>query len=197
MAKLLYQGHGSFRLISSFGTVIFIDPFMGEGYDVTADAAISSHEHPDHAAFDIITLKDSGKIYRSSDFLHNGIYEAIDISDVKVSAVPACNANHPIDKCVGFLIEVDSVKLYIAGDTSKTDYMQTNLSKEALDYAFLPCDGMYNMGTAEASECALIIGAKHSTPIHMAPGKLFDEDVAAAFEAKGKLVMIPSEEIDL
>ena len=31
--------------------VVFIDPFMGEGYDVPADAAISSHDHPDHCAF--------------------------------------------------------------------------------------------------------------------------------------------------
>ena len=31
MAKLLYQGHGSMRLISEGGTVVYIDPFAGEG----------------------------------------------------------------------------------------------------------------------------------------------------------------------
>lgn len=37
MAKLLYQGHGSLRLITDSGKVIYIDPFAGEGYDVPAD----------------------------------------------------------------------------------------------------------------------------------------------------------------
>ena len=37
MAKLLYQGHGSMRLISEGGTVVYIDPFAGEGYDRPAD----------------------------------------------------------------------------------------------------------------------------------------------------------------
>ena len=197
MAKLFYNGHGSFRLTSASGVVVFIDPFMGEGYDVPADAAISSHDHPDHCAFNLITLKDGGKIYKSEDFLHDGVYETFTVGDIKISAVPACNKNHPIDKCVGFVITVDGKKIYIAADTSKTEYMETNLSKEALDYAFLPCDGMFNMDTAEASECAKIIGAKVSVPMHMAPGKLFDEDVAAKFIAEGKLVVKPSEEIEL
>ena len=37
MAEILYQGHGSFRLTTSEGSVIYIDPYAGEGYDRPAD----------------------------------------------------------------------------------------------------------------------------------------------------------------
>ena len=33
MAKLLYQGHGSYRITTGEGKVIYVDPFAGEGYD--------------------------------------------------------------------------------------------------------------------------------------------------------------------
>ena len=33
MPKLLYQGHGSFRLTADDGRVIYVDPYAGEGYD--------------------------------------------------------------------------------------------------------------------------------------------------------------------
>ena len=48
MADFLYQGHGSFRLVSDAGCVIYIDPFAGEGYDLPADLVLVSHEHGDH-----------------------------------------------------------------------------------------------------------------------------------------------------
>ena len=37
MAKLLYQGHGSFRLVSEKGTVVYVDPYVCLLY--TSDAA--------------------------------------------------------------------------------------------------------------------------------------------------------------
>ena len=41
MAKLLWQGHGSFRLRASDGTVVYIDPYAGEGYSLPADGILS------------------------------------------------------------------------------------------------------------------------------------------------------------
>jgi len=37
MAKLLFQGHGSFRITADDGRVIYVDPYAGEGYDLPAD----------------------------------------------------------------------------------------------------------------------------------------------------------------
>lgn len=53
MAKLLYQGHGSLRLISEAGMVIYIDPFIGEGYDIPADLILVTHQHHDHNQIDL------------------------------------------------------------------------------------------------------------------------------------------------
>ena len=52
MAELLYQGHGSLRLTTAAGTVVYIDPFMGDGYDVPADLVLVTHQHYDHRSID-------------------------------------------------------------------------------------------------------------------------------------------------
>ena len=48
MAKLYYQGHGSFRLTSQNGTVLYVDPYAGDGYLLPADYILVTHEHGDH-----------------------------------------------------------------------------------------------------------------------------------------------------
>ncbi len=196
MAKLLYQGHGSFRLESAAGTALYIDPFAGSGYDRPADGVLVSHEHPDHNRVELVTLKDGGRVWRAADLLQRGRYGQCEIGDIVVIAVPAYNQNHDRDACVGFMVGADGKVLYFAGDTSTTDSMPA-MRLDKLDYAFLPCDGIYNMDVKEASACAETIHAKHSVPVHMAPGALFDEQVAAAFTGPGKLVLHPGEEIEL
>ena len=35
--RLLYQGHGSLRIVTGEGKVIYVDPYAGDGYDLPAD----------------------------------------------------------------------------------------------------------------------------------------------------------------
>ena len=44
-ARLLYQGHGSLRIVAAKGKVIYIDPYAGKGYDLPADLILVSHGH--------------------------------------------------------------------------------------------------------------------------------------------------------
>ena len=60
-----------------------------------------------------------------------------------------------------------------------------------------PCDGVYNMDVNEASQCARLVGARHSIPVHMKPGALYDEAMAQRFDVPGRLLVKPGETITL
>ena len=196
VAKLLYQGHGSFRITAKDGTVMYVDPYVGEGYDVPADIILVTHQHPDHNQVSLVTQKDNCTLITEAEALKDGKYNSFNIGGVNIEAVLAGNQNHDPKACVGYMITVDGILIYAAGDTSKTDEMARYPDRK-IDYALLPCDGFYNMGLEEAAECAKLIGAKHNIPIHMAPGALFDKDKAEQWTAPNKLIVEAGETITL
>ncbi|MBP5092123.1 MAG: MBL fold metallo-hydrolase [Bacilli bacterium] len=196
MAKLLYQGHASFRLTTAEGKVIYIDPFAGVGYDKKADMILITHEHYDHNAVDIVNKDERTIQIRSSDALIGGVYYSFDYFGCHIQAVPAYNDHHNREECVGYLIDVEGVRLYFAGDTSTTDYMET-LGKMDIDYAFLPIDGIYNMGPEEATRCAEIINPKHMVPVHSNPSMLQDMKQTMKVTYERAMLVRPNEEIDL
>lgn len=196
MAKLLYQGHGSCRLITDDGVVVYIDPYAGEGYDVQADIILVTHQHGDHNQVDIVPRKRRCNIIQNHDAIVDGRYLHFILNGVKIRAVPAYNRNHDKSKCVGYVLETDGIKIYFAGDTSKTEEM-AELSICGIDYAFLPVDGKYNMGLDEAAECSEIINANHTVPYHMLPGGLFSMEIAEQFNGKNKLIICDGEEVKL
>ena len=196
MPKLLYQGHGSFRITADDGRVIYVDPYAGEGYDLPADIILVSHQHRDHNCIDLCKQKQDCTIITNVESLAGGKLNSFDIGGIKVEAVEAYNKNHKSDECVGFIIAVDGIKIYASGDTSKTKQMET-FAGINLDYALFCGDGVYNMNPEEASECAEIIGAKNNVIIHLTPGQLFDRPKAEAWTAQNKLIVSDGEEIEL
>ena len=200
MPKLLYQGHGSFRLTANDGTVIYVDPFAGEGYDVPADVILVSHQHGDHNQVDLVPRKEDCYVCDNRDLQElPGMYMTChhdDGDDITIEGVEAYNKNHKSAECVGFIITLDGVKIYASGDTSMTEQMKT-FADIKLDYAILCGDGVYNMDPEEAAECARIIGAKHNIIIHVKPRALFDREIAEAWDAPNKLIIEPGEEIEL
>lgn len=196
MAKILYQGHGSLRLVSLDGIVVYIDPYAGGGYEVPADIILVTHQHMDHNCIEKPAKKADCTVIQNFDALKRSEYKSFTVKGLTIEAVPAYNKNHSRNTCVGYLVTVDQKLIYFAGDTSQTTEM-ADLAPRKIDYAFFPADGKFNMDEVEASACARIVGARHSTPIHMLPGKLFSEEKAAAFHADGKLIIRPTEEITL
>lgn len=196
MAKLLYQGHGSLRIVTDTGTVIYIDPFAGEGYDLPADLIFVTHGHHDHNVIDKMPHAPGCIIVTEKEALADGRYNSFTFGDVAAFAVEAFNKNHPRSSCVGYVLTVDGKTAYFAGDTSMTDDMQ-KMASLGLDWTFLPIDGIYNMDHTEAEKCAAVIAAKKTVPIHMKPGGLFDEAMAEAFDVPDRVIIRPGETITL
>ena len=206
MAKMLYQGHGSYRFTLDDGTVVYVDPFAGEGYDETADVVLVTHEHFDHNQVEKMPHGNGCEIIRAAD-LHPSPEEYLsrDTHGIRVTAVQAYNKNHPVDECIGMLIELDGITFYASGDTSMTDDMRSGkLAQAGVDYAAFPSDGFYNMDIAEASECAKLVAARHSIPVHMVPmndpsdpAQLFSRERAEAFTCPGRIILEPGQTLDL
>ena len=202
MPKLLYQGHGSFRLTANSGLVIYVDPYAGEGYDVPADIILVTHQHGDHNKIELVPQKKDCCIFTNREALEDGQFhmrmhlDDCDDEDFLVEAVEAYNKNHDPKECVGFIVTLDGIKIYASGDTSKTKQMET-FADMKLDYAILCGDGIYNMDLDEAAKCARLIGAKHNIVVHLKPRALFDRERAELWEAPNKTIVEPGEEIDL
>lgn len=197
MAKLLYQGHGSFRLTSNKGLIIYFDPFAGTGYEKPADLILVTHAHHDHNNISICAKKSNCRIITQAEALAGQKHNSFEVDGIKIEAVEAANKNHDPKECVGYIIEIDGVKIYASGDTSKTESMK-KFAELHLDYAIFPGDGFYNMDIVEAAECAALVKAKNNILIHLGyHGALFDREKAEAWKAPNKLIIEPGQEIIL
>ena len=199
---LLYMGHASIRITTPEDKVIYIDPFAGEGYDQAADLILSTHDHYDHNAMDLIAGRNEDcRVITRKEALADGEHQTFDLGFATVEAVEAGNNQyHSIDECVGYIVTLtDGVSVYVTGDTSTTQQM-AELADRKIDYAFFCCDGVYNMDLDEAAECAKMVKAKHNIPYHMISadsGKFFDQSRAEQFEAPDRMILQDGQEIDL
>jgi len=198
---LLYQGHASLR-ITAGDHVIYIDPYAGSGYDSPADLILITHGHYDHNNPDLIQQKkDSCRTITWTDALQDGTHQSFDLGYVVIDSVEAGNnVNHSTAECVGYVLRfADGPSVYVSGDTSKTDEM-ASLKEKKIDYAFFCCDGVYNMNAEEASECAALVQAEVSIPYHVSPAdpaNSFDMETAERFQAEGRRILKPGEELVL
>lgn len=196
---LLYMGHASIRIVTGEDKVIYIDPYAGEGYDLPADLILVTHDHYDHNALDLIEERnDDCTVITQAEALADRNF---DLSYVSIEAVEAGNnQNHSISECVGYILTFSNgKKVYVSGDTSKTDQM-AELAAQNIDYAFFCCDGVYNMDLEEAAECAELVQAKHNIPYHIVDAENPDHysmERAEEFPAPNKLIVQPGEEITI
>ena len=108
--------------------------------------------------------------------------ERREVEGIIIETVPAYNINkkfHPQgNRWLGFILTVDGVRIYHAGDT---DYIP-EMKDIRTDIALLPVSGTYVMTAEEAAQAALVIGPKIAVPMHYA-ANVGSADDAARFAA--------------
>ena len=88
---------------------------------------------------------------------------------IKLDAVPAYNTTpdhkqfHPKGRDNGYVLTIDSLRIYIAGDTEDIPEMAT---LKDIDVAFLPCNQPYTMTPEQVAKAAQTIKPKVLFPYH-------------------------------
>ena len=172
--KIERFGHASFR-ITGAGTTIYIDPFALDANPAPADLILFTHEHYDHCAIsNIKKLKKAGTTLVGPEGCKDNVPGlkpikeggTFELKGVQVKAVPAYNVAkrfHPRGLGLGYVLELEEVRLYHAGDTDRIPEMR-NLRN--ITVAMLPIGGTYTMNISEAADAARDISPKIVIPMH-------------------------------
>ena len=176
--------HASIR-IEYDGKEIEIDPVTKLGNRTInyaampkADYLFVTHEHGDHfdkAAINMLTgdktrlvmNKRCAEMYGAGESMSNG--EQIMLDDIQVEAVPAYNYSegrtqfHPKGRDNGYILTIDGLRIYVAGDTEDIPEMAT---VKDIDIAFLPCNQPYTMTTDQLVKAAKMVKPKVLFPYH-------------------------------
>jgi hypothetical protein len=193
---LNYFGRASVRLDLDDGRVIYIDPYSGSGtaYQPEADLVLVTHQHTDHNVVSKVTLKEDGQVIECPYDIKSG--ETIAFDDITIEAVEAYNVNHNEQLCCGYIITIDDIVIYHAGDTSTTEQMES-LKDYEIDYALLCMDDFYNMGPEEAMAVSDLIGAYAVIPIHTSADYSYDTIHASEYTNDNRINVLPSNALEL
>jgi L-ascorbate metabolism protein UlaG (beta-lactamase superfamily) len=167
--------------ISTPGKIIYIDPYQIKKTD-QADMVLITHSHGDHLSPEDIAKvsSDTTIIVAPEDCLKQlkkfdpdrtmvsqpGLKKQF--KDITIEAVPAYNVIktnfHPkTNNWVGYIITLNGIKIYHAGDTERIPEMK-NIK---CDIAMLPLGQTYTMNSVnEAAKAALDVNARVAIPIH-------------------------------
>ena len=172
--------HSSIRINKE--KVIYIDPYnINKNYN-DADLIFITHSHFDHYSPEdiekikkedtvIIAPQDLSSRIQNEGFAQENIIivspnKTYETKGIKFETVPAYNVGkqfHPkSNEWVGYILELDGIRYYIAGDTDANE----DNKKVKCDVAFVPIGGTYTMTAIEAAEFINEIKPKLAVPIH-------------------------------
>ena len=176
--EVLY--HSSIRINKE--KTIYIDPFKIDRNYNDADIIFITHDHYDHYSEEDIdkVINENAVIVIPEELLTKVLKKGINknaiitvepnqkymVQGIKFETVPAYNTNktfHPKENgWVGYVIEINGIIYYIAGDTDITEENK----KVKCDVAFVPVGGTYTMDFKEAAQLVNQIQPKVAGPIH-------------------------------
>ena len=160
--------------------IIYFDPYKINKEYHDADIIFITHSHYDHySPLDIKkVIKDNTIIVCPEDVKEEllkldikNIIEVVpnkdyEVLNIKFKTIPAYNINknfHPKENnWVGYLVNYNNVKYYIAGDTDITEENKNIIC----DVAFVPIGGTFTMDYKEAASLINEIQPKIAVPTH-------------------------------
>ena len=178
--NIKWLGHSTIKICGNI--VIYIDPYnIRENFN-DADIIFITHNHYDHFSYDdikkcmnkktkIVVTKDLFEEAINLGFKEKNIFSILpnksyELEKISFSTIPAYNINkdfhHKEKEWVGYIINIDNIRYYIAGDTDLTNESK----KVKCDVAFLPVGGTFTMNYKEAAMLANEIKPKIVVPIH-------------------------------
>lgn len=176
--EVLY--HSSIRINKE--KIIYIDPFkINKNYN-DADIIFITHDHYDHYSEEDIdkVINENTTIIIPDELLTKLLRKGINknaiitvepnknymVQGIKFETISAYNTNktfHPKENgWVGYIIIINGIRYYIAGDT---DITKENKQVKC-DVAFVPVGGTYTMDFKEAASLINEIKPKIAIPIH-------------------------------
>lgn len=178
--NIKWLGHGTIKILEN--TIIYIDPYNIKEEFNDADIIFITHSHYDHFSSEDIKkcMNENTKIIVTKDLFEDALKlgfresyifsilpnKSYKLENIRFSTIPAYNINkefHPIEKdWVGYIININNVKYYVAGDTDLTSESRN----VKCDVAFLPIGGTFTMNYREAAILANEIKPKIVIPIH-------------------------------
>jgi L-ascorbate metabolism protein UlaG (beta-lactamase superfamily) len=181
--KITFIKHGSLQ-IAYDNLSIQVDPtFMFADYSTfpKADVILITHEHEDHLdpkAIKALTKENTVLVMNESSAKKSGNAKAKIMKNgdkmelpnqITLEAVPAYNSTpgreqfHPRSRDNGYVLTIDGLKIYIAGDTEDIPEMK-NLKN--IDVAFLPVNQPFTMTVTQAVNAAKMFSPKVLYPYH-------------------------------
>lgn len=197
--RIRVYNQSSIRIVGSDGTVVHVDP-----YDMREDPRDASVLLVTHAHYDHLSPADAARVIcdRTELVVPEGMLgearglgcaathpmragERIELLGISVEAVPAYNVRpdrlgfHPRENgWLGYVITVDGVRVYVAGDTDQNPHNEG----VSCDVALVPIGGTYTMDPAEAAAFVNELAPAVAIPSHYGSivGTMGDFDAFAA-----------------
>ena len=179
--KIEVLTHSSIRIRSDQGT-IYVDPFQIKEEIHDADYVLITHPHYDHFSIEDIrkVIKDSTVIVAPESMIDDAEEFAHDVKDIvgvrpgvttnvnglELEAIPAYNTIKPFHprraEWVGYIITVESTRIYISGDMGLTK----DARQVRCDIAMVPVGGTFTMDARKAADLINTINPEYAIPTH-------------------------------
>ena len=181
--EIKWIGHAGFMIKNSL--IIYIDPYNIKDGLPKADIILITHSHYDHCSVEdlnkivqektriICTADCQSKITKFDVPVKIDLVEPnqeLDLGTIRLITIPSYNIDkdfHPKESnWVGYLIKMNGVSIYHAGDTDMIPEMQKLTGHQGNFIALLPVGGRFTMTAEEAAEAAKIIKPSTAIPMH-------------------------------